>query len=45
VGPSRGIGLMFTIAGVFNVLALVAGALYPRIRQVEDDLPNAANAR
>ena len=44
VGPGRGIGLMFIIAGVFNVLALVAGALYPRIWHVEDELPNGAIA-
>jgi hypothetical protein len=40
-GPGRGIGLMFIIAGLFNLLALVVGALYPRIRRVEDELPDA----
>jgi DHA3 family macrolide efflux protein-like MFS transporter len=45
VGPGRGIGLMFIIAGIFNVLALVAGAVYPRIWHVEDELPEAAIER
>jgi len=40
VGPGRGIGLMFIIAGIFNVTALIVGALYPRIWHVEDELPN-----
>jgi len=45
VGPGRSIGLMFVIAGIFNALTLVAGAAYPRIWHVEDELPSAANAR
>ena len=45
MGPGRGIGLMFIIVGVFNVLALVASAVYPRIWHVEDELPKAATMR
>jgi hypothetical protein len=40
VGPGRGIGLVFALAGLFNLLVLVLGALYPRIRRVEDELPD-----
>jgi DHA3 family macrolide efflux protein-like MFS transporter len=40
VGPGRGIGLMVIIMGVF--IAAVAGMcfLYPRLRHVEDELPD-----
>lgn len=41
IGPGRGIGLLFVLAGAFNVLALLAGYLYPRIRRVEVELPDA----
>jgi MFS family permease len=40
VGSGRGIGLMFIVAGLFNMLALIAGALYPRIWRVESELPD-----
>ncbi|MBI3151888.1 MAG: MFS transporter [Chloroflexi bacterium] len=43
-GPGRGIGLMFVIAGL---LALVVSALVyanPRIRNVEDELPDAVKS-
>lgn len=40
VGPGRGIGLMFIIAGIFNIAALIVGALHPRIWHVEDELPD-----
>ncbi len=40
VGPGRGMGLLFVITGVFNILVLVAGYLYPRVRWVEDELPD-----
>jgi hypothetical protein len=41
VGPGRGMGLLFVLAGIFNVLVLLAGYLYPHIRRVEDELPDA----
>ncbi len=41
VGPGRGIGLLFILTGVFNVLALALGYLHPRIRRVEEELPDA----
>lgn len=40
-GPGRGIGLIFILMGILNVLATTAGYLYPRIRLVEDELPDA----
>ncbi len=43
--PGRGTSLMFISAGVFNTLALVAGALHPRIWHTEDGRPNGAIAR
>jgi DHA3 family macrolide efflux protein-like MFS transporter len=41
VGEGRGIGLMFTIAGLLTILAAVGGYLHPRIRRIEDELPDA----
>ena len=41
VGQGRGIGLMFIVAGILTALAAVGGYLYPRIRLVEDELPDA----
>jgi DHA3 family macrolide efflux protein-like MFS transporter len=40
VGPGRGIGLLFILTGIFNMLAVVVAALHPRIRLVEDELPD-----
>jgi MFS family permease len=40
VGPGRGIGLMFVLAGVLLALATIGGYLYPRIRLLEDELPD-----
>ncbi len=40
VGPGRGAGLLFISAGLFLVLASVAGYLYPHLRRVEDELPD-----
>jgi hypothetical protein len=39
VGPGRGIGLLFIVMGVLNMLVPLAGYLYPRLRLVEDELP------
>jgi MFS transporter, DHA3 family, macrolide efflux protein len=41
VGPGRGIGLMFVIAGLGTTLASAAAYLNPRIRKVEEELPDA----
>lgn len=41
VGPGRGIGLMFVIMGIFTMLLTFIGYLYPRLRLVEDELPDA----
>jgi len=40
-GPGRGIGLLFIVFGLLNILAVIAGYLYPRLRFVEDELPDA----
>jgi len=41
VGPGRGIGLMFVVAGALYVLSVSAILIHPRIRQVEFELPDA----
>ncbi|NET37740.1 MAG: MFS transporter [Cyanothece sp. SIO1E1] len=41
VGAGRGIGLLFIIIGIFIILATSATYQYPRIRLVEDELPDA----
>lgn len=41
VGPSRGIGLMFVLIGILNILVAGSGYLHPRVRNVEDELPDA----
>ena len=41
VGPGRGTGLLFIITGSLTVLVAAAGYLYPRVRQVEAELPDA----
>ncbi len=40
-GEGRGIGLMFVIAGLGAALASAAAYLNPRIRRVEEELPDA----
>ncbi|MEW5928286.1 MAG: MFS transporter, partial [Gemmatimonadota bacterium] len=44
VGPGRGMGLMMIAAGVLMVLAALAGIFDPRIRNLEEELPDAINA-
>jgi MFS family permease len=41
VGPGRGIGLLFIVLGALIVVALAAGWANPRIRNLEDELPDA----
>lgn len=44
VGPGRGIGLLLISMGLLLVLASVVGYLYPRLRLVEEELPDAVAA-
>jgi MFS family permease len=41
VGPGRGIGLLFIVMGILKVAVTLGSYLYPRIRLVEDELPDA----
>lgn len=41
VGPGRGIGLLFIVMGALTILATVAAYQYPRLRLVEEELPDA----
>lgn len=40
IGPGRGIGLMFIIIGILIALATIIGYTYPRLRNVEAELPD-----
>ena len=44
-GAGRGIGLLFVLMGVAKIAVSLAGTLNPRIRHVEDELPDAAPAQ
>jgi predicted MFS family arabinose efflux permease len=41
VGDGRGIGLLFIIMGGLLMMAAAAGFLFPRLRQVEREIPDA----
>lgn len=41
VGPGRGIALMFIVVGLLTMLVTAVSYLYPRLRLVEDELPDA----
>ena len=41
MGHGRGIALMFVVSGILVVLTQFGGYFYPRIRHVEDELPDA----
>jgi hypothetical protein len=41
VGAGRGIGLLFVAMGITKVAVTLGGFLYPRIRLIEDELPDA----
>ncbi len=41
VGPGRGAGLLFIVSGLLSAVVAAAGYLYPRVRLVEDELPDA----
>ncbi len=45
VGPGRGIGFLFMVLGVLSLLATIVGYMYPRLRRVESELPDALVAR
>jgi MFS family permease len=40
VGPGRGIGLLFILTGFMTIALVAVSYLYPRIRLVEDELPD-----
>jgi len=40
VGPGRGTGLMFIVIGALSMVVAAAGYLSPRVRNVEDELPD-----
>ncbi|HLL48109.1 MAG TPA: MFS transporter [Longimicrobiaceae bacterium] len=44
VGPGRGMGMMMIVAGAVIVAATLAGILDPRIRNLEEELPDAIDA-
>jgi len=41
VGPGRGIGLIFLLMGLLALMTAVAGRLTPRVRHIEEELPDA----
>lgn len=41
VGPGRGIGLLFVLLGLLMGACLFFASTYPRLRHVEDELPDA----
>jgi MFS family permease len=43
VGPGRGTGLLFVVAGTIALLIVLAGALYRPLREVESLLPDACD--
>lgn len=45
VGPGRGIGLLFIVVGFLTALAAAAGYLFPRLRLLEDELPDLMTSK
>jgi DHA3 family macrolide efflux protein-like MFS transporter len=43
VGPGRGIGLLFIIIGLLTLAGTIAGYSHPRLRNLEDELPDSAD--
>jgi MFS transporter, DHA3 family, macrolide efflux protein len=43
-GPGRGMGLLFITLGLVPVIAATAGLLNPRLRRVEQEIPDALEA-
>lgn len=44
-GAGRGIGLFITVIGLLSIIVSLSGYLYPRIRLVEAELPDAIDDR
>lgn len=44
VGPGRGTGLLIVVLGVLNILSALAGSLYPRLRNLDAEVPDAVAA-
>jgi hypothetical protein len=42
-GHGRGIGLLFIAAGVLTAAVQLGGYLYPRLRRLEEEIPDAVN--
>ncbi len=40
VGPGRGIALLFVLTGLFSLLLVLVGLLFPRLRRLEEELPD-----
>ena len=40
IGSGRGIGLMLIIVGILTMITVIISSLYPRLRLVEDELPD-----
>ncbi|MDJ0664378.1 MAG: MFS transporter [Acidimicrobiia bacterium] len=40
VGPGRGIALLFIILGVLSIIFTIIAYLYPRLRNLEDEIPD-----
>ena len=40
-GPGRGIACLFMVMGVLKILVSLGGWFYPRVRRVEEELPDA----
>jgi MFS family permease len=40
IGPGRGIGLLYILMGVVTILTATGSYLYPRLRLVEEELPD-----
>ena len=45
MGAGRGIGLLFVVMGLLLVLITAVSCLFPHLRRVEDELPDAAIAQ
>lgn len=45
VGEGRGIGLLFILMGCFSILVTITAYQYPRLRQVETEIPDAINTQ
>lgn len=43
-GPGRGYALLLMVMGVLILVSVVCGYLYPRLRRLEDELPDAIGA-